>query len=451
MKAIEARIAVLRPTIKPEKINVKPILPRQELDRLEEFLKRYNNALIQLCDAEEIDDLQLRRFQIVFRAIKDYAPLLAHFERWSQLEEDMERIKGKVATAFIVADTWDAIAKKLGKEDRLRTEGALVRRCDETDANIVFVSEEPEQTTLDYLVDGIVTLRRGGFEDRLMREIELNKLRGVECKQHKYLFTLTGGRFQCFGPWSWQTIPREKRKLAPVHEDNDPETASTCVDGLDELIGGGWEKGSLNLIEIDENVGTGYYGVVVPAALSFINMRRVFVSFPSGGESGYVLARAFFAGHAKKFEGQTRFIHSKKTPQSEEVPYVIHIDTSDPVSAEEEFYKFGGEFIEKSKDRSMLTFVGSDTFEREFGVDAAMGMLSRAARRVKSSRSVELLLLKEGQRLPKCVVHLASTHWKLKQKDGAMMFYGVVPHTGIHIMETDFSKGYPKTKITPIH
>ncbi len=43
----------------------------------------------------------------------------------------------------------------------------------------MFVSEEPDRTTMDCLVDGIVEVTRSEVAGRVIRELEVNKLRGT--------------------------------------------------------------------------------------------------------------------------------------------------------------------------------------------------------------------------------------------------------------------------------
>ena len=65
----------------------------------------------------------------------------------------------------IVFDSWDALAKELDPKERLRAEKTLIALANNSGAQLVFVSEEPGATTIDYLVDGILEMvmrRRAG-------------------------------------------------------------------------------------------------------------------------------------------------------------------------------------------------------------------------------------------------------------------------------------------------
>ena len=79
----------------------------------------------------------------------------------------------------IVFDSWDALAKELDQKERLRAEKTLMALAHNSGAQLVFVSEEPGATTIDYLVDGILELVMVEEQDRTVREFIIHKLRGT--------------------------------------------------------------------------------------------------------------------------------------------------------------------------------------------------------------------------------------------------------------------------------
>ncbi len=83
----------------------------------------------------------------------------------------------KEGVRVTVLDTWDGF-KEIGDErERLKAEKMLISLADGSNFGIIFVSEEPNKTTMDYLVDGIIELDRFEEQSRILREIEMQKLR----------------------------------------------------------------------------------------------------------------------------------------------------------------------------------------------------------------------------------------------------------------------------------
>src|SRR5712692_7391868 len=61
-----------------------------------------------------------------------------------------------VKAPIIIIDSWDAIASFMDKEARLNNERVLYTWRERAGAKLIFISENPTDTTLDFLVDGIV-------------------------------------------------------------------------------------------------------------------------------------------------------------------------------------------------------------------------------------------------------------------------------------------------------
>lgn len=158
--------------------------------------------------------------------------------------------RGKDRARAIVLDTWDAFAKEMEPTERIKAEKTLMALADTSDARIIFVSEEPDRTTMEYLVDGIVILRRVEEGGVLLREYELAKLRGTPIDQHKRLFSLDGGTFSSF---EYHVKPDyTKAHMVPPKKDLDDAFSFGSVK-LDQLFYG-IPKGSTFAIEYETNV-----------------------------------------------------------------------------------------------------------------------------------------------------------------------------------------------------
>ncbi|MEM0446232.1 MAG: gas vesicle protein GvpD P-loop domain-containing protein, partial [Candidatus Nitrosocaldus sp.] len=97
--------------------------------------------------------------------------------------------------AFVVLDSWDALAKEIKYEDRMKMEKTMITVADTNDGFLLFVSEEPEMNTLSYLVDGIVTLSIKDDDGVSIRSMHLDKMRGVALYNSTYTYTLLESRF----------------------------------------------------------------------------------------------------------------------------------------------------------------------------------------------------------------------------------------------------------------
>jgi len=186
--------------------------------------------------------------------------------------------------------------------------------------------------------------------------------------------------------------------------------------------------------------------------MSFLNGGGSFKCFAGGWEIDYI-NNSLPIKMSKNAKDRLLFIQATKTPLKDEPKNVFEINTSNLSNVDkllEASYQEVAKIEENSKDGVVLGFMDTDVIEREFGPETAIDVLSMESDFVKSSNSIDIAILKEGQRLAKDIVHLASTHWKLARKHGVLIFYGVVPDTRIYVIQTSFGKGYPETNISPI-
>ena len=362
-------------------------------------------------------------------------------------------LASRLKDPIILVDSWDAIASKLSSESKEKIEDWLEVLITQMNATLVLVNEGSKQTRMDYLADGVVTLSKTRIEERLIREIEINKLRGTMIGSDKYLFTLEDGRFRHFEPWRWQTTPIDERKLPPIKEDTNLDTMSTCIQGLDGLLSGGWERGSLNLFEIGEGVGDDYFALVVPAAVSYLSRGGTFTGFSNGLELKYLIN--VLPRMTKKLEKRMRFVHVSKTPlpKKHQIKNRVHINSSDPVKAAkalETSFKNLQTHNKKFENAVSMGYLDATILERELGPEVTIEILSKETDRVKKSLSVDLVTIRAGQKTLEDVRPLASTHWRIKRKNRSLLFYGIVPHTRAYVIETSIEKSYLETTLTPI-
>ena len=124
--------------------------------------------------------------------------------RLDEPESLFERITNQlmdVKAPIIIIDSWDAVASFMDKEARLNNERVLQTWRERAGAKLIFISENPNDTTLDFLVDGIVELDQKVHDGMRLREISLTKLRGIRINKPSYLYTLNKGIFQSYNSY----------------------------------------------------------------------------------------------------------------------------------------------------------------------------------------------------------------------------------------------------------
>src|SRR5438067_79139 len=132
----------------------------------------------------------------------EYGPIPSFEDaRLDEPESLFERITNQlmdVKAPIIIIDSWDAIASFMDKEARLNNERVLQTWRERAGAKLIFISEDSKDTTLDFLVDGIVELGQTFYSNTRIREIFLSKLRGVMINKPSYIYSLNDGIFRSY-------------------------------------------------------------------------------------------------------------------------------------------------------------------------------------------------------------------------------------------------------------
>jgi KaiC/GvpD/RAD55 family RecA-like ATPase len=348
------------------------------------------------------------------------------------------------ARTFFVVDSVEGITGRYRLDAEELVHALQKDLVERTGANMVVVLEKGGDATIDYLVDGVVMLDKRDVEGRRVREIRLDKLRATEIRRQKYLVSLRNGRFRAFEPYRPGGEPQRWSCL--------PDTQTHYSSGtrdLDELLGGGFRKGSYNVIEVAENVTTEeYYSLVRPLLLNFVGHNRgVIVVLPGGDQAETLrddLTRFMDKGVFDKYiQVADYFIQETKKP------YVMALGTRNKEEALRN-WRTVLQNLRGSDNRPMMDFAGFDTLEYLRGNDIAIRDLFNTVGRIKISEDVGVGIIKPGLKLTQEIMNMADTYLKIVDINNSWCIYGVNPHTIVYSITPDREKGLPHVRLNPV-
>jgi KaiC/GvpD/RAD55 family RecA-like ATPase len=205
--------------------------------------------------------------------------VMSSFEdaRLDEPESLFERITNQlmdIKSPIIIIDSWDAIASFMDREARLNNERVLQTWRERAGAKLIFISEQPTDTTLDFLVDGIVELKQSYYNNVKMRQIFLQKLRGTRIKRPSYLYTLENSVFHSFAPYQPIKFEPRRRGAAEVSELSTGDNIGSGYSMLDASLGSGFPRKGLVLLELDSHVSM---------TIAMIFLQRIVSNFVSNG------------------------------------------------------------------------------------------------------------------------------------------------------------------------
>jgi hypothetical protein len=307
------------------------------------------------------------------------------------------------------------------------------------------VLEKADAPSLEYLVDGVISLASETSNERRVRHMRLDKLRSTEIRQPSYLLSLKGGRFTGFDAFRPNHVKVGKWEVVQ----DQPGFYSTGISDLDVLLGGGYHVGSYNVLEVDENVSSEeYYLVVRPILLNFMAQNKGIVAVLTGGDHADAmrkdLTRFIDPGTFDKYVRIADYFQ-----QRADVPYIMALGTR----SKEEAYKVWKENLEHlrgKEGRPIIDYAGFDTLEYLQGGEVAIRNLFDAVAKIKISKDMGIGILKPGLKLRQEIMNMADTFIKVGSIDKRPCIYGVKPKTIIHAIVTDEERGSPYVKLVPI-
>ncbi len=295
----------------------------------------------------------------------------------------------------------------------------------------------------EFVADCVIVLRTNELDGRLLRELEIKKLRGTKLQERKFIFTLEGG-FKAFLPFKPKTI-KEPRKFQSIPDP--PSRYSTGISDLDAILGGGYSKGSYNLLEVDSEVPPDAYGHVIRSTeLNFLRNGNAFISLPSTLSPEQL--KTLLTPHI----GEETFNQNARIAQfgiPSERPYALCLNDE---NIEESFSQLWSEVerLRAGKDRPVFSLIDLAMIEYIYGREAELKVLGKAMASVRRYGDTRLNVAKPSVTLIKEFRDVCDIHLRMRTVNGTIIMYGVKPHTGLYHFDIDISKGYPMPKLTPV-
>jgi KaiC/GvpD/RAD55 family RecA-like ATPase len=332
----------------------------------------------------------------------------------------------------IVFDSWDALAKELDQKERLRAEKTLMALAHNSGAQLVFVSEEPGATTIDYLVDGILELVMVEEQDRTVREFIIHKLRGTKIPQRKYIYTLLEGKFTFFGPY---TIP-DYTKVSKIAQRPDIGQSYSFGSGALDRLFGGMIPGSTLSIEYDENVPySALRAIEYPPIINFLSRGRSAILLPLPGANDEIINSILARAVGKHVVGdRLRILNILRTSdlKTSSLPKNVTPQQIHEILASET-----AQLRKKSADKSVLLVKSVSALENLFAsdLDSLLEVTSQEIITLQQSHDAHILFLPKDSPIRSRILSMSSSYAKLFVRDGTVLMFGVKPHTGIYALQ----------------
>ena len=375
------------------------------------------------------------------------------------LEMILEEVTALKAKRLVI-DSFSAMAQAFKEPIEARIIihnilGKLVRQLGCTTILIVEVPTGSEKIGIsveEFVADGVIVLRRDDYDGKLIREIEIPKLRGTRIERQKFLFTLNKG-FEVFPPFSNKKVENPK-KFEPTRGTKTHYPSG--IPELDEVLGGeGYPRGCSVVYELGENVPVDALDVVVnPTIANFIMRDRGFITVPviEYGPEDIRKMISSFTGE-EEFDKYARITTYPNPMIDTKKPYIItwRDPTVEDIDAIENFNLYIQAAVELSSKigKNVVHLLSGDNLiyiTERFN----SGVVGRSV--IANRLGKDLMIYVSKPSIPEMTKVFADTlsmHFKIEERNGSMILYGKKPKTIIYNIKPDASRGC-RVKLTPI-
>lgn len=362
----------------------------------------------------------------------------------------------------IIVDSLDTLKLNLKiPSDDLDMECDILEIANKLNAKVLFISEQCRESKLDYLVDGVLRLEKKIVDGRLLRKLYIEKVRGNKIENPVYLFTLKGGRFTCFEKGIQMNYINQKLSIG---DEKKGIKIPSLISELDNILGGGFERGTFNIFDVGNRVGLNHTYVCVPMFLNLVIQGIPVLSIPSKGifstdfvknRPSIFLSDVFLSSLDEATLKQLSKYFCVVLPSSHNTPNKIEefrtyfLEGKDYKEDIDRFIDFASKILSEVQADTLLVTMATDTMEYIYGANGLLKIIQTWMDRIKRINGI-MALFQFGHETLRLQTHLASNYFRIENINGNIVFYGEIPKTKMYIASLDMLKGRIHTRLTPI-
>ena len=421
-----------------------------------EVFREFEDSLLILSNAESTS---VSEKELASQPKWSERHIIAHFWRSQKegslhevpLHEQLANLLGVSSVSdihnVVIIDSWTDFMMPVDAGYRYEVQQSLIFAARNEGKKLVLVTEgdweEKYQRPLHHSADAIIRLKKLREDQRMYRQMTIEKMRSLPLKQDTFLFTLNNGRFT-YVPWHVHQFPPITVEREPI-KDPSPDRISTGNRSLDVIIGGGFQKGVLSLIEV-ENLAAPYLETIyIPFLSNHLQLGRpAVILLPEGWSPDQFTQGLSHFVEPKLVEDQVVFFGRHALGQHQNVRPI----DDDPWKTLQEI-RYEATQLERQFDTEATELFSLDTLENKYGVTDVKGMMAEITASLPATNRATVSILGEQQGLKSGSIAY-SVHLRVQELSGVLSVCGVNPRTNYLAVRPLLSKGFLDYDLVPI-
>jgi KaiC/GvpD/RAD55 family RecA-like ATPase len=424
---------------------------------VQEILRHFENSSMIVTSSENYSTVanSLRDEIKAFDSRQLLADFHAHpiesFSRDQSLKDQLSQLVGGDESFYsrniIIIDSWTDFVKSLDTSDEYSVQQSVITAARKEKKKLLLVTEhdwaQHHVSSLHHSADGVIHLEKVRDDQRMYRQIVIEKLRSVPVNQDSFLFTLYGGRFT-YIPFYAHQYPPITIERDPI-PDASPVHMSTGNASLDDVLSGGFQRAKLSLIEVD-NLAVPYLETIyIPFLSNHLQQERPAVILLPEGWSPETFTKSL-----------TQFVDKERVDQ--QVVFFgrqalgKHLNArainADPWKTLQEI-RYEADVLERKFDHEATELFAMDTLENMYGEKQVRGMVAEISASLSSTKRTTIAIISSEQAIKsESISH--HIHLRVREICGVLSVCGANPRTNFLALRPILSGGFLDYELMPI-
>lgn len=367
------------------------------------------------------------------------------------IQEQCSKLIGEgspnIDSSIIIIDSWTDFLMPIPAEREYGILQSLIHAIKHEGKKLVLVSEgegkHPTIRQLEHSTDAIIRLEKLSENQRMYRQMSIEKMRARSINQDTFLFTLENGYFT-YIPWHKHQFPPIMVEREPI-TDPSKEKISTGNRSLDAILGGGFEKGMLSLIEVEDLAAPYLETIYIPFLSNHLQQGRpAVVLLPEGWSPDRFIQGLSHFVDAESVEKQVVFFGRHVLGKHENVRSI----DEDPWKTLQEI-RYEATQLEREFKTQATELFSLNTLENKYGITDVKGMMAEITAALPTTQRATVTILSKQQALKSgSIAH--TIHLKVQELSGVLSIFGIIPRTNFLAVRPILSTGFLDYELVPI-
>lgn len=373
----------------------------------------------------------------------------ARLDEPSSLYERITNELMDVKAPIIIIDSWDAISSFMDGDSLKNNARVLQTWRERAGAKIIFVSENPNDKTLDFLVDGIVELNQKHVDHRILREMTLTKLHGVQIRKPSYLFSLHNNLFHGYRPYkpsdfvfSFSEKMESNMKKHEVIIDN--SHIKIGYELLDKELGRGFPNKGLVLLELDSHVNPKIMLSFLKKLIEkFCNSKELILFHSIEGINNDLIHQYIDYFKQQNNDGFLEIIEDYTQNQHDDISINMDKDLMSNFLKQLDMQK------QNIAQKLILSVVGANLFQNK--ANATEDYVKKNIEKIKFQSNLTIIVTKSSnEKFNNILLEYADIHLKIIEISGNLLLLSKTPWTHFFAIVPNSTNGFSEIELESI-